>query len=41
MTFVRRAAIEQVGNIFLLKAGQNLALCRSQLFSGSRPWRRE
>jgi hypothetical protein len=41
MTFVRRAAIEQAGNIFMLKAGQNLALCRSQLFSGSRSWRRE
>lgn len=41
MTFVRRAAIEQAGNILMLKAGQNLALCRSQLFSGSRSWRRE
>jgi hypothetical protein len=25
----------------MLKARQNLALCRSQLFSGSRSWRRE
>ena len=41
MTFVRRAAIEQAGNIFMLKASQNLALCRFQLFSGSRSWRRE
>ena len=41
MTFVRCAAIEQAGNIFMLKAGQNLALCRSQLPSGSRSWRRE
>ena len=41
MTFVRCAAIEQAGNIFMLKAGQNLALCRSQFFSGSRSWRRE
>jgi hypothetical protein len=40
VTFVRRAAIEQAGNILMLKAGQNLALCRSQLFSGSRPAQR-
>jgi hypothetical protein len=32
MTFVRRAAMQSAGNIFMLKAGQNLALCHSQLF---------
>jgi len=37
MTFVRLVAIEQAGNIFMLKTGQNLELCHSQLFfSGSR-----
>jgi hypothetical protein len=34
MTFVRRAATQSAGNISMLKACQNLALCHSQLFFG-------